>query len=196
MTTSKLTHSREGGYSLIEVMIAMALLGVVTISVFTLFFMGRRNVYSGKQTSQAIAIGTQVIEDLQPLNRAMLFNGAFGVAATSTGDAFTIPPLQPGGLAYAYTGAKIRSTNATIIASPPADIATENTPPGLLARWNTLLGNKLARGSVTVVMTPEEDPTNTPPRFGTAQIIHARVFVRWVENNRPREVVLDTVKAF
>jgi len=63
------TRRRQAGYNLVEVLLAMAMLGVVTISIFTLFFMGRRNVYSGKQTSQAIAIATEVIEDLQPLNR-------------------------------------------------------------------------------------------------------------------------------
>lgn len=187
---------RQAGYNLVEVLLAMAMLGVVTISIFTLFFMGRRNVYSGKQTSQAIAIGTQVLEDLQPLNRQMLYNGAFGIADTSAGDAFTIPAIAPGGQSYAYTNSKIRSTNATLIASPPADIATENAPPGLLARWTALLGTKLTNSSVTLVLTPDRDLVNSPAQFGTAQLLRARVFVRWQENNRQREVVLDTVKAF
>ena len=81
MTKLTLTRRGEAGYNLVEVLLAMAMLGVVTISIFTLFFMGRRNVFSGKQTSQAIAIATQVIEDLQPLNRQMLYSGAFNIAA-------------------------------------------------------------------------------------------------------------------
>ncbi len=191
-----LSNRRQAGYNLVEVLLAMAMLGVVTISIFTLFFMGRRNVYSGKQTSQAIAIGTQVLEDIQPLNRIMLYNGAFGIASTATGGAFTIPAATSGGQSYAYTNSNLRSTNATFIASPPADIATENAPPGLLARWTGLLGTKLTNGSVAVVLTPDKDPTNNPPKYGTAQLLRVRVFVRWQEANRSREVVLDTVKAF
>ena len=194
----KLTRTRRGeaGYNLVEVLLAMAMLGVVTISIFTLFFMGRRNVFSGKQTSQAIAIATEVIEDLQPLNRQMLYNGAFNIAGTATGGPFTIPAVTSGGLAYAYTNSNIRSTNATFIASPPTDISTENTPPGLIAKWTTLLGTKLQNGSVTVVLTPDKDPTNTPAQYATSQIVRVRVFVRWMEQSRQREVVLDTVKAF
>lgn len=195
METNRIRH-RQAGYNLVEVLLAMAMLGVVTISVFTLFFMGRRNVYSGKQTSQAIAIGTQVLEDLQPLNRRMLYNGAFGVAATSTGNAFTIPAIASGGQSYVFTNSIIRSTDPTVISAPPTDIATENNPPGLLARWTRQLGSKLTNGSVTLVVTPEQDPTNTPPQFGTAQLLYARVFVRWLESGRQREVILDTVKAF
>lgn len=194
--TNKLIRRAQAGYNLVEVLLAMAMLGVVTISIFTLFFMGRRNVYSGKQTSQAIAIGTQVLEDLQPLNRQMLYSGAFNLAPTSTGSAFTIPAVVTGGQSYTYTNSAIRSTDTAFIASPPTDIATENTPPGLLARWTGLLGTKLTKGSVTVVITPDKDPTNTPPQFGTAQLLRVRVFVRWLESGRQREVVLVTVKAF
>jgi Tfp pilus assembly protein PilV len=188
-------HS-EGGYNLVEVLLAMAMLGVVTISIFTLFFMGRRNVYSGKQVSQAVAIGTQVLEDLQPFNRQMVYNGAFGIAGTATGGSFTVPAVVSGGQSYAFTNSNIRSTNATIVASPPADISTENTPPALLTRWTSLLGTKLLNGSVTVVLTPDRDATNSPAQYGAAQLLRIRVFVRWDENSRRREVVLDTVKAF
>jgi prepilin-type N-terminal cleavage/methylation domain-containing protein len=196
MLETTMTRRRQSGYNLVEVLLAMAMLGVVTISIFTLFFMGRRNVFSGKQTSQAVAIATEVIEDLQPLNRQMLYGGAFNIAGTATGGAFTIPAVQSGAQSYTYTTSNIRSTNATFIASPPADIATENAPPGLLAKWTTLLGTKLQNGSVTVVITPDKDPTNTPAQYATAQIIRVRVFVRWQEQSRQREVVLDTVKAF
>lgn len=196
MTATTLLRRRQGGYNLVEVLLAMAMLGVVTISVFTLFYMGRRNVFSGKQTSQAIAIATQVVEDMQLLNRQMLYNGAFGIGGTSSGGAFTIPAAQTGGLSYTYANSSIRSTDPNFIASPPADIATENNPPGLLAKWAGLLGTKLQNGSVTLVLTPDKDPTNTPPQYATAQLVRVRVFVRWQEASRTREVVLDTVKAF
>lgn len=188
-------HS-SAGFNLVEVLIAVAILGVVAISIFTLFVMGRRNIYSGKQTSQAIAVGTQVLEDLAPLNKEMVYAGAFGIADAAVGENFTLPRVS-GLAAMSFTNSQIRSTNATILSSPPATISTQNTPPGLITRWAGLLGTKLGTGSsVTVVLTPDQDLTNTPARFGTAQLLRIRVIVRWNETNRPREAVWDTVKAY
>ena len=188
-------HS-SAGFNLVEVLIAVAILGVVAISIFTLFVMGRRNIYSGKQTSQAIAVGTQVLEDLAPLNKEMIYTGAFGLADADTGESITLPRVS--GLAeMTFANSRIRSTNATLISSPPADISTQNTPPGLITRWTNLLGTKLGPGSsVTVVLTPDQDPTNSPAQFGTAQLLRIRVIVRWNETQRPREAIWDTVKAF
>jgi len=188
-------HS-SAGFNLVEVLIAVAILGVVAISIFTLFVMGRRNIYSGKQTSQAIAVGTQVLEDLAPLNKEMVYAGAFGITDAATGINFTLPKVS-GLTAMSFTNSQIRSTNATILASPPANISNQNTPPGLITRWTTLLGTKLGPGSsITVVLTPDQDPTNTPAQFGTSQLLRIRVVVRWSETNRPREAIWDTVKAY
>ena len=192
-----MTRSKESGYNLVEVIFATALLGIVSITIFTLFVMGRRNVYSGKQASQAVAIGTQVIEDLAPLNKKMLYNGAFGILDTDTGGAITLPRVS--GLATpTFTNAKIRSTDATIV-SGQADISTQTTPPALLTKWTNLIAGKLTNPSVTLILIPDQDtgsPVNNPPRFGTAALLHVRVYVRWTESGHGREVVLDTVKAF
>ena len=190
-------RSKESGYNLVEVIFATALLGIVSITIFTLFVMGRRNVYSGKQASQAVAIGTQVIEDLAPLNKKMLYNGAFGIADNATGSAITLPRVS--GLATpTFTNARIRSTNPNIVTGQ-ADISTQTTPPALLTKWSNLIAGKLTNPSVTIILIPDQDtanPVNNPPRFGTAALLHVRVFVRWTESGRGREVVLDTVKAF
>ncbi len=187
--------SSSAGFNLVEVLIAVAILGVVVISIFTLFVMGRRNIYSGKQTSQAIAIGTGVLEDLQPYNKEMTYQGAFGIAGTATGSNFTIPRVS-GITAMSFTNSRIRSTNATIIPSAPGDISTQNTPPGFLTKWANSLGTRLGPGSsVTVVLTPDQDATNNPAQFATSQLLRIRVIVRWTETNRPREAVWDTVKA-
>jgi type II secretory pathway pseudopilin PulG len=190
-------RSKESGYNLVEVIFATALLGIVSITIFTLFVMGRRNVYSGKQASQAVAIGTQVIEDLAPLNKQMVYNGAFGIPDTDAGNAITLPRVS-GLAAPSFTNARIRSTDATIV-SGQADISTESTPPGLITKWNTMIQGKLTNPSVTVILIPDQDtasPVNNPPQFGTAQLLRIRVFVRWTESTHQREVVLDTVKAF
>jgi prepilin-type N-terminal cleavage/methylation domain-containing protein len=188
-------HS-SAGFNLVEVLIAVAILGVVAISIFTLFVMGRRNIYSGKQTSQAIAVGTQVLEDLTPFNKEQIYKGAFGLTDANTGSNFELPRVS-GRAAMSFVNSRIRSTNATILASPPGDISTQNTPPGLITRWSSLLGTKLGPGSsVTVVLTPDQDSTNNPAQFGTSQLLRIRIIVRWNETNRPREAIWDTVKAY
>src|SRR4029077_8963269 len=58
---------RQRGYSLVEVLIAMAITSVVLLTVVTLFYMGRRNVYSGKQMTVAAASGTQILEHLSTM---------------------------------------------------------------------------------------------------------------------------------
>ena len=68
-----------------EVLIAMALLGVVMISIMALFVAGRKNVYSGKQMTNAMAIGTRVMEDLAPLSKSDIYSGLFAITDTSTG---------------------------------------------------------------------------------------------------------------
>ena len=188
----------EAGYNLVEVIIALAVFGVVAITIFTLFVMGRRNVYSGKQNSQAVAVATQVLEDIQPLNKRALYNGAFGIADTDTGAAVTLPKVY-GSVAPSFTNARIRSTDPNVMVSPPADISTQQT--GLLTRWAALVpAEKLQEGSVTLVLIPSQDtvqPTaNNPPQFGTSQLLQIRVYVRWTEAAHKREVILDTVKAF
>lgn len=185
----------SAGYNLVEVLIAVAIMGVVVMSISALFFVGRRNVYSGKQASQAIVVGTGVLEDLAPLSRQQIFNGAFGIATTATGADFTLPRVS-GIEAMEFENSRIRSTDPNILPSAPADLQTESTPPGLLTRWENALGEKLgAQGSVTVVMTPLADPTNDPPQFGTAEVMKIRVIVRWNEAGRRREVIWDTLKS-
>jgi hypothetical protein len=186
---------RAGGYSLVEALIATAILGVVALSIFTLFFLGRRNIYSGKQMSQAIVIGTGVLEDLAPLNKRQIYNGAFGIADTATGAAITLPRVS-GTAAMSFTNSAMRSTSATIVTPAPAGISTSNNPPDFLNRWQNSIGGKMLGGSVSVVLTPDQDPTNTPAQFGTASLLRIRVIVRWQENRRQREAVWDTVKAY
>ena len=194
MNNKRQLRSPESGYNLVEVIFATALLGIVSITIFTLFVMGRRNVYAGKQNSQAVAIGTQVLEDLQPLNRKMLYNGAFGILDTDTGSAITLPRVS-GLVAPTFTNARIRSTDPNIVTGQ-ADISTEGTQATFLTRWGNMITGKLTNPSVTVIMIPDQDITNNPAKFGTAAIVHVRVFVRWQEQGRGREVVLDTIKAF
>src|SRR5881394_1268744 len=123
---TKLTARTEAGYNLVEVIIALAVFGIVAITIFTLFVMGRRNVYSGKQASQAVAVGTQVLEDLSSLNKKMIYNGSFGIADTATGASVTLKQVS-GSTVPTWAHAKVRSTDPSVMASPPTDISTEAT---------------------------------------------------------------------
>jgi prepilin-type N-terminal cleavage/methylation domain-containing protein len=185
---------QEKGFSLVEVLVAMGILGTVLIAIMSLFVWGRRNVYSGRQMTKAIAIGNRILEDLAPLTKRDIYSGAFDIDPVSTGTAsITI-------LGKTYTRCSMRSTRVNVIPSPPSDIQTENVDgPGFLTKWKTQMGTDLANGSITVLMQPTTDPTNSPAQFGTAQVLRVRVIVIWDESagsKRTRSLVLDTVKTF
>ena len=189
-------RSRESGFNLVELLIAIAILGIVVLSVFSMFFMGQRNVYAGKQASKAVTLGTQVLEDLAPLNRQMIWQAAFNIPSTSTGTNFTLPRAS-GQTAMSFTNSVIRSTTTTLPTPAQSDIATQNTPPGLLTKWAARAASSdLDSPSISVVLTPAMGPTGTPTTFSNAQLLRIRVIVRWMEANRPREAVWDTVKAY
>ncbi|MGK2858376.1 MAG: type IV pilus modification PilV family protein [Thermoanaerobaculia bacterium] len=182
--------SLQRGYNLVEVMIAMGLLSVVMLSVLTLFFFGRQNVYSGKQMTRAVAVGTRVMEDLSSINKRSIYLGAFNIADNAVGANVTIAGRT-------YANSRLRSTDATVIPSPPADIATQTAGgPMFLTDWTAQMGTDLRDGSVSVVLTPLEDPTNSPAQFRTATLLKIRVIVQWDEGLRRRNIVLDTVKPF
>ena len=187
----------ERGYSLIEILVAIAILGVVLLSILSLFLWGRKNVHSGKQMTTAIAIGTRVMEDLAPLTKEDLYEGVFEIADDATGKdiKFGTPERE-------YKNAAIRSTKAW---TGYTDIQKENAkgPMFLTKGWKNQLEEtltdttkraRLDDGAVTVIMMPRAD-TNTPEQFKSATVMQVRVIVSWLENRRHRELILDSVKA-
>lgn len=188
-------HSQRG-YNLMEVMIAIALLGVVMISIMALFVAGRKNVYSGKQMTNAVAIGTRILEDLAPLNKQDIFNGLFAIPATSAGYGST---LKLGTPPVTYTNCRIRSTDPTVGSPTATDVSTQSAgtnPPDMLTKWRDQMGTSLANGSVTLIMIPTNDPTNATAQFGTASVLQVRVLIQWDEGQRRRELILDTSRAY
>ena len=187
----------ERGYNLVELLIAIAVLGVVLLSILSLFIWGRKNVYSGKQMTTAVAIGTRVMEDLSPLTKHDIYNGLFSIVGTSTGSSVTF-----GNPERTYANAEIRSTKAY---TGYTDIQKENGtgPKFLTTAWKNQLeetltdGTKRPRlddGAVTVILMPRAATTN-PPQFTTSSVMQIRVIVSWLENRRQRQVILDSVKA-
>lgn len=188
----------QRGYNLIELLVAIAILGVVLLSILSLFLWGRKNVYSGKQMTTAIAVGTRVLEDLQPLTKEDIYEGLFQISDTVGGT-----NIKFGTPSKDYANAAIRSTKAW---TGYTDIQKENPsgPMFLTKAWKDQLEETLSDGttkkprlddgSVTVILMPRAGETN-PARFGNASVMQVRVVVSWLENRRQREVILDTVKA-
>lgn len=189
-------RTSERGYNLVEVLIAMTLTGIVMVSIMTLFFMGRKNVYSGKQMTNAVAVGTRVMEDLASLSKSDIYNGLFAITDTSTGYGTVLKLGHP---QVTYTNCRIRSTDSTVGSPTATDVSTMSTgtnPPDMLTKWKAQLGTNLANGSVTLILVPTNDPTNSPAQFKTAQVLQVRVLIQWDEEQRSRELILDTSRAY
>jgi prepilin-type N-terminal cleavage/methylation domain-containing protein len=165
----------ERGYSLIETLIAMAILGSVLLSVLTLFVWGRKNVYSGKQMTKAVAVGTRVMEDLSTLTRENVQDGLN--LSTATLSTVTIDGKS-------YTNSVKRDSTDTT-----------NDTFGYLAKWNSLLTQQnFNNGLVTLVITPVDPLVVGAPSITGSPIYRIRVYVQWKEEARRRSIVLDTTK--
>jgi prepilin-type N-terminal cleavage/methylation domain-containing protein len=183
-------HPLQGqrGFNLVEVLIAMALLGTVLITIMTLFYMGRNNVYSGKQTSIAVSIATHAMEDLSGRSKNDVLNAfkASGVAlGTVDVDSTAVLPNDT------YSDSILRvSTTADDID------ATKNDPKGLLKKWSDEAKARLNKPVVAVVLTPKKEyPVGAALSTSNATILRVRVIVRWREGARRREVILDSARA-
>jgi prepilin-type N-terminal cleavage/methylation domain-containing protein len=175
----KANYKRQAGFNLVEVLIAMALLATVLIGIMSLFFFGQRNVYSGKQMTQAVSLGNNVLEDLTALNVAQRY-AAFGITPTTPRATVTIDGVS-------YPNSIIRRTTEITAATDPA---------GLMNRWQTLMSDnyRFNNGRMTLVFTPTEDPANTPAQIQTATVHQLRVIVQWQEGRRARNMTVDSMK--
>jgi prepilin-type N-terminal cleavage/methylation domain-containing protein len=185
--TEKNLHSARG-YSLVEVLVAMALLGTVLMTIMTLFYMGRNNVYSGKQTSVAVSIASRAMEDLSSRSKADVLT-AFNAtgAALGTVDVETTTAMSTD----VYTNSILR------VSSKADDIdPAKNDPGGLLKQWSTDATARLGKAVVAVVMTPQKPfPIASALTTANSTVMRVRVMVRWNEGRRRREVILDSAKA-
>jgi len=73
----------EKGFSLVEVVIAMALLAGVLIAISGLFIIGGAQVKSGRTSSEALAVGKEIQEDLVGWGYAQLWE-TFGYDGRAT----------------------------------------------------------------------------------------------------------------
>lgn len=178
----------QAGYNLVEVLIAMALLGTVLLSIISLFVLGQNNVYSGKQMTQALSAGTEVMEDFSAMTADDVYTN-FGISyATGSATANTAGPTVIAG--RSYSGFIRRDTNTI-------DPSTTD-PKGYLQKWKNLLPeSKITNGKVSIILLPRITagaPPATATTVDVAPILRIRVVVEWKERLRSRSFVLDTVK--
>jgi len=64
----------SGGFSLVEVVIALGLLGGVLVAVAGMFVMGGRHVASGRNGTEALAVGRAIVEELDGLGFHQIYD--------------------------------------------------------------------------------------------------------------------------
>ena len=171
----------QRGYSLVEVLIAIALLGTVLLSITGLFLAGRKNVYSGKQMTHAVALANNVLEDLTEVDKPQLRT------------AFVLP--AGAGALVPFNGTDY--ANSFIRTTTNISTSTQSATIQYLTRWRNMIVNQgtLGNGVVTLILTPVADPVNVAtPQLGTATVVRMRVFVTWSEGRRNRSVVVEGIK--
>lgn len=172
---TKAVRRFQKGFNLVEVLVAMAILGSVLLSIITLFFLGRTNIYSGKQMTRATAATSHANEDLQAMAPNDLFKAFGPITNTSTTSSNTVA-----GVTYANS-----IVYTTAQAGSAADVK------GYLTRWANLLpAANMLQGKMTLIIMPQDYMTSGDPT--TAQRVQLRLVTEWQEGTRYRNVLLDT----
>jgi prepilin-type N-terminal cleavage/methylation domain-containing protein len=198
-------RQQQSGYSLVEVLIALAITSIVLLTVVTLFYMGRRNVYSGKQMTYAVSVGTRILEDLSSLTSQDVGSSFNITDTTATGTVRLYSSSFPNGY-LDITGSTSRDTSGCTGSGSPVVYTCTNDPNGYLAAWNgliqqatvgagaTLEHGKLANAQAGLVLTPRAATDATKP-WSTANFIKVRAYIQWDEaQNRRRIAFFDTTK--
>src|SRR5258708_2929547 len=185
-----MNRRRSNGYSLIEVLVAIAITSVVLLTVTTLFYLGKRNVYSGKERTYAVAIGTRVLEDLSAMTMKSICAN-FNINNSTTLGTITLnglPPGSPGTNSYGRMVIDNSIARDTTGCTYSSNIWTcSNDPQKFLSKWMTEVsatGNtsdKLANPVLGLIITPRS-PTNVALPITTAQFTKVRIYIRWDES--------------
>lgn len=197
---------KQSGYSLIEVLVAIAITSVVLLTVVTLFYMGRRNVYSGKQTTAAVAIGTRMLEDLSAMTAEDIrtnFNITDATALTTVslqGLYGTAMGGVAGQVQYASSAGRDTTACTVDVATNPATITCTDDTGGYLAKWMQLVvpgqnrNEIFAQPRIGLILTPRNPRVVAEP-WTTARFTKVRAYVSWDEGvNRRRYIFFDTTK--
>jgi prepilin-type N-terminal cleavage/methylation domain-containing protein len=163
---------RQRGFSLVEVLISVSLLGVILLALMGLISAGTRRAYGGKKMTQASVIAQTVMERANTYGPQDLL-GAAGTATkatkTWTRSGVTTTPAAESGSTTA-----IQERNAWRALLANADLPSSATNPATL----------------TVTMTP----VPAGRTFATATMVRIVVDLTWFEfGTRRRQVRLQSM---
>ncbi|MBI4161947.1 MAG: hypothetical protein HY509_05825 [Acidobacteria bacterium] len=117
---------REKGYSLVEVILALGLLGGVMVAISSMFVIGGREVKSGKELTEALSIAQDIVEEIKTFSYRTTYS-FFGASSTSTGvTADSSDPSSPAAQWQPGIDAKLFQGRARIQVTP---IGGPDTPP-------------------------------------------------------------------
>ena len=80
----KFQNGSQNGFSLVEVILALGLLGGVMIAISSMFIIGGREVKSGKEMTEALSIAQDIVEEIKTFSYRTTYE-EFGATSTSTG---------------------------------------------------------------------------------------------------------------
>lgn len=178
-------HRRDSGFSMIEVLVAVALLAVILLALFSLVSMGVQRAYSGKKMTQASMIAQAAME------RANVYEAhtLLGAASTATS------------ISQTWTRTSTATTPAAVtLSTPPTTEQIERN------NWRSLLesadlqayDDRPATLTVTMTAVPVADAIAIPPvvgrTFANAAMVRIQVDLVWFEwGTRRRQVRLQSL---
>jgi prepilin-type N-terminal cleavage/methylation domain-containing protein len=80
----KFGNGSQRGFSLVEVILALGLLGGVMIAISSMFIIGGREVKSGKEMTEALSIAQDIVEEIKTFSYRTTYE-EFGATGSSTG---------------------------------------------------------------------------------------------------------------
>lgn len=162
----------ERGFSLAEVLVAVAMLSVILLALFGLVSAGVRRAYGGKKMTQATALAQAILERASVYAPHELL-GAAGTATTASKSWSRTGPSSVTPAAESGTADNIVERNAWRTMLAQADLPATASKPATL----------------TVTATPV--PTGA---FETASMVRVVVDLQWSEyGTRTRQVRLQTL---
>lgn len=158
---------QERGFSLIEVIIALALLAAVLLTISGLFIQGSQSVNSGRDLTEATSLATNILEDMDKWAFTQLYTNYCGTTASGA-LTFTTDNLQ---------------TNGTTCS------AITTTASG----WQNGIRQRLPNSKGTVVVTPMGGATFAAAKGVRVQVT-VSWYMRARTSSNPRQVSLETVR--
>ena len=162
-----LNDRSEGGFNLIEVVIALALLAAVLLTISGLFIQGSQSVNTGRDLTEATSLATDLLEQMDKWAFSQLYTN-YGKAATDAAFIACSPTVVPSG-------------------APTGTFASTQLNTMCQTKLNARLPNAYALVYVTPLGT-------TNSHFDTAKGIQVKVVVNWTLKLKSRSVSLETVR--